>query len=110
LATFSQIVADLSLVEGVDEVALEYLKAVDEGYQAILSSFIENLDGEIGTHPDAVFGPTEKGNFETLKKHAAMYGRLVDKARLGVRSRKSTWFRVADLAAPVIGARIESRK
>jgi hypothetical protein len=110
ITEYCEIVSLLSLVEGVDELALEYLRGIADGYTTVVGSFTESLDSEIESNPDLVLGPAEKASFETLRKHAAMYDRVVEKARLAVRSRKSSWFRIADECAPAIGVRIESRK
>jgi class 3 adenylate cyclase len=110
IASLSELVSLLSLVDGIDEVALEYLSGIAEGYQTIAASFVATLDAEIGANPDSVLGPKEKASFETLRKHSALYQRIVDKARLAVRNRKAGWFRIADECAPAIGVTIESRK
>jgi class 3 adenylate cyclase len=101
---------DLAGAAEIDAVALEYIKTVGDGYKEILASFVESLDAEIGSHPDEVFSPTAKATFETLRKHASLFERAVENARHEVRSRKATWFRAADQAAPAMGVRIESRK
>ncbi|MEI6873797.1 MAG: hypothetical protein WCL50_01570 [Spirochaetota bacterium] len=110
IAGLNDLVARLDLVEGVDEVAFEYLKGIAEGYTTIASSFVESLDAEIEANPEAVMDMTEKAGYETLRKNAIILERLVEKNRLGVRSRKSTWFRVADECSPAIRVWIESRK
>lgn len=108
--SFAELVGLLSLLDGVDEVAVEYLKGIAEGYAAIRDAFAAKIDAEIIANPDAVLGPTGKASFETLKKNAELYERFLAKARLAVRSRKSSWFNVADETAPANGVRIESRK
>jgi len=110
VASFNEIVSLLGLAEGCDEVALEYLRGIAEGYAGIVEAFTKSLDAEIEAKPDAVLAPGEKTSFETLRKHAALYDRMVDKARLAVRSRKSTWFHIADECAPAAGVKIESKK
>ncbi|MFZ4616182.1 MAG: hypothetical protein ACOYM2_08310, partial [Rectinemataceae bacterium] len=105
-----QVGTDLARAAGIDVVALEYIKTVGDGYREILASFVECLDAEIGSRPDEVFSPTAKATFETLRKHSSLFERALEKARQEVRSRKATWFRAADQAAPAMGVRIESRK
>ena len=107
LATLVEILAKL---EGVDEVALEYLAGIADGYAEIGRNFTERVDAEIFANPDAVVGPSNKAGFDTLRRNAELYESLLAKTRLAVRSRKASWYQVADECAPSNGVRIESRK
>ena len=110
VASLGELVDLLSALEGVDEVALEYLVGIAEGYASIGEAFAAKVDAEIFTNPEAVLGQQAKGSFTTLRKHCELYGELLAKARLSVKSRKANWYKVADETAPANGVRIESRK
>ncbi len=107
---FGELVRLLSTLEGVDEVALEYLMGIAEGYASIGQSFASKVEAEIFANPDMVIGSSGKASFDTLKKNAELYQSLLARARLSVRSRKASWYHVADECAPSNGVMIESRK
>ncbi|HUX40153.1 MAG TPA: hypothetical protein VMV83_03210 [Rectinemataceae bacterium] len=110
IEAFNELVNLLSALEGIDEVALEYLKGIAEGYASIAEAFASKVESEIFANPGAVLGAQASSSFETLKKHSELYAGLLVKARLSVKSRKASWYNVADECAPANGVRIESRK
>ncbi|MGO8694425.1 MAG: hypothetical protein ACLQMF_12230 [Rectinemataceae bacterium] len=110
IAAMGELVEDMGSMPGMDELALEYLGGIHRNYLTILRSFVENLDREVDEHPDAIYGPTEKQTFLTLRKHYSMFDGVREAARLRVHNRKAVWYRVAEYSAPSLEIRIQSKK
>ncbi|HTX71665.1 MAG TPA: adenylate/guanylate cyclase domain-containing protein [Rectinemataceae bacterium] len=110
IGAFGELVQDLASLQGMDELALDYLGEIHRNYLTILSTFVENLDREVDEHPDSIYGPAEKRTFLTLKKHHAMFDGVREAARMRVKNRKAVWYRVAEFAAPQLEITIQSKK
>lgn len=110
VAVMGALVEDLSRIEGMDDLALEYLRGIHENYSFLVSCFVENLDREVDAHMDKIFSEKETKNFTALRKNHEMYEASLLAARLRVKNRKTVWYRVADDSASDLGIRIQSAK
>lgn len=110
VAALGELTEDLGSIQGIDELALDYLVEIHRNYLTILRSFVDNLDREVDEHPDAIYNPTEKQAFLTLQKHHSMFDGVREAARLRVHNRKAIWYRVAEYAAPSLAISIQAKK
>lgn len=110
IATFASLLARLSALSGIDDLALEYLGAIQENYASIVDTFVRNLDRDVDEHLDTMYGQKELENYRLFKLHHGLYDDFIESSRLKVRGRKAIWYRVTDKVAPELGIRIQSRK
>jgi len=110
VALLGALVDDFSRLAVMDDVALEYIRAIHENYTALSASFVDSLDREIEDHMDLIFSPKETESFVAQRGHHRAYEKSLTAARLRVRNRKAVWYRAADAAAPELGIRIQSQK
>ncbi len=110
VAVLGALVEEFSRIEGMDDLALEYLRGIHENYAALVSAFVENLDREVDEHMDQIFSQKEIEGFTALRNHHGNFEKSLTNARLRVRNRKTVWYRVADVAAGELGIRIQSQK
>ena len=110
VAVLGALVEDLSSIEGMDDLALEYLRGIHENYAGLVAAFVENLDREVDEHMDQIFSQKEIQGFTVLRNYHKNYEKSLTNARLRVRNRKTVWYRVSDGAASELGIRIQSQK
>lgn len=110
VTVLGSLVEDFSQLEGMDDLALEYIRAIHENYSALAAAFVENLDREVDEHMDQIFSPKETESFTALRSNHRTYEKSLTGARLRVRNRKAVWYRIADSWAPELGIRIQSQK
>ena len=108
--SLAELVADLGTVEGMDELVMEYLRAVLKSYRALVERFDGRLNQEMDEHLDAVFGQKERESYVALRRNHAMFDRLRSAARLSIKSRRSIWQREAASAEDELGFSIQSLK
>ena len=109
VSAFASLLERLSSIPGLDDLALEYLAAVQENYAAIVQTFVQNLDRDVDDHLDAMYGQKELENYRLFKLHHALYEDFLESSRLKVRGRKAIWYRVTDQVAPELGIHLQSR-
>jgi len=110
VAVLGALLEDFSLIEGMDDLALEYIRGIHENYTTLVSAFVENLDREVDEHMDQIFSHKESEGFIALRSNHKLFEKSLTMARLRVRNRKAVWYRVADSTAPELDIRIQSQK
>lgn len=110
-AEFGLMVDALAAREGIDYLALEYLRGVRDCYGRILESFAEALDAEAEASMPSLFSSEKDiANYRLLRQHYDSFAKVRDAARLRVRNRKAFWFRAADREAPGLSVRVGEPK
>jgi class 3 adenylate cyclase len=110
VACLGELVDDLATTEGMDELALEYLRGVRKSYQELARKYGDLLDEEMDKHLDTVLGQKEMESYLALRRNHAMFERLRNAARLSIKNRRAIWQRVAEDSAPELSFAIQSFK
>jgi class 3 adenylate cyclase len=110
VAEWQAVAAELSTQAGGDPLVLEYLVRIGEGYRTLVDSFGAAIDKELEERREALFSPKEIQTLELMDKYQTVYDATLADARNRVRSRKATWFRIAEEAAEALAVRIQSPK
>jgi len=110
LAEYSALLDSLESMDGQDELALEYLKAVRSCYGRILEAFAEVLDKETEASVSTLFGEKDLANYRMLQTHYVAFTRIREATRKRVRNRKALWYRVADQETPALCVKVGEPK
>lgn len=110
LAEYASLLALLSATDGRDELALDYLTAVQRCYGRIMETFADALDAETDASVSTLFGEKDLANYRMLQTHFVAFTRIREATRKRVRNRKTLWYRAADLETPNLSVRVDEPK
>ncbi len=110
IKTYSALIEGLSLLPGIDKIALDYLLLVRDNYKSIETGYTSSLDREIEMHMNEFMSSEEKEKYLVFQKQRIISEKIQTTTRMRLKNRKVIWLRTTDELNEDLCTRLVSAK